>query len=646
MEPAKPIQESQPKRRRYRIPRSCDRCRSSKLKCVFENGQCHACFKAGVNCTFANPGSLKERPPTFKDAEQLNARIRSLERLLQAVDPTIDKNHLPDPDLLVCRSNEAPNFPIQLPADCSSSPFHRRPASIGRQDSYEAHLSTVLSALHASRAPSKPSLTSTHWSQPDKSKPMTNCTGVATEPEFYIGPNAMLSVPDLTTNPTLNLPPRNAVVVYPVDDYLRLRHEEFVSSTRCFYPDPDLEQDLIKIYFQHFHPIVPILHPTAFYNLHNSGLAHTDPSFRALCLLMFCIASRWSTDPRVLLDLTGRPQSSRQFAGLRYSYAGYLGLFRLGNHRTTLFNLQAFVLLTLISLGSNQPTATWIFAEQGLTCAQECGAHREVHRRWNANPLEDYLRRQAFFHLYELGHRASSSLNRTPLMQEEDFDVEPSRLLPGDPLGIFVNPYHTIMNPAAHELYVAFDEVRALLWRLGSLRSLLPLLHTMQANAETSGGAASVKSLEALVDQLDLNARKRFDQVSPIFKRPDVEGCPERLMFSVLVITYYHSFQMMIHRNLFNHEGDDSYSRPMRTTSHINKCVEFGIASIQEINKLRLRNLLTSAFFWVPSHLMLAIIIVFCSIRKQRKSISPHENQIRRENILLAIAILDDLAPR
>jgi hypothetical protein len=26
--------------------------------------------------------------------------------------------------------------------------------------------------------------------------------------------------------------------------------------------------------------------------------------------------------------------------------------------------------------------------------------------------------------------------------------------------------------------------------------------------------------------------------VSPIFKRPDVEGCPERLMFSVLVITW------------------------------------------------------------------------------------------------------------
>jgi hypothetical protein len=59
----------------------------------------------------------------------------------------------------------------------------------------------------------------------------------------------------------------------------------------------------------------------------------------------------------------------------------------------------------------------------------------------------------------------------------------------------------------------------------------------MQANAETSGCAASVKSLQALVDQLDLNARKWFDQVSPIFKRPDVEGCPERLMFSVLVIT-------------------------------------------------------------------------------------------------------------
>jgi hypothetical protein len=63
------------------------------------------------------------------------------------------------------------------------------------------------------------------------------------------------------------------------------------------------------------------------------------------------------------------------------------------------------------------------------------------------------------------------------------------------------------------------------------------------------------------------------------------------------------------------------------------------------MNKLRLRRLLTCGFYWLPGDLILTIVLLACSIRKQRRSISPHENQVRRDNILLAIAILDDLAP-
>jgi hypothetical protein len=54
---------------------------------------------------------------------------------------------------------------------------------------------------------------------------------------------------------------------------------------------------------------------------------------------------------------------------------------------------------------------------------QECGAHREVHHLWNADPLQDYLRRQAFFYLYEMGYRTSYSLGRAPLVEYDDFDL-------------------------------------------------------------------------------------------------------------------------------------------------------------------------------------------------------------------------------
>jgi hypothetical protein len=54
---------------------------------------------------------------------------------------------------------------------------------------------------------------------------------------------------------------------------------------------------------------------------------------------------------------------------------------------------------------------------------------------------------------------------------------------------------------------------------------------------ESSGREASVQSLKAVVDELDLNMRKWFDSVSPIFKRPDIQDDAEKLVFSVMVIT-------------------------------------------------------------------------------------------------------------
>ncbi|KNZ48987.1 hypothetical protein VP01_5276g1, partial [Puccinia sorghi] len=73
---------------------------------------------------------------------------------------------------------------------------------------------------------------------------------------------------------------------------------ELVSSTKYFYLEPDLEHDLINIYLQDFHPLVPILHLTTFYALHLT--------FRALCLLMLFVASRCASDPRVKLNMSSQ----------------------------------------------------------------------------------------------------------------------------------------------------------------------------------------------------------------------------------------------------------------------------------------------------------------------------------------------------
>ncbi|KAA1071852.1 hypothetical protein PGT21_021363 [Puccinia graminis f. sp. tritici] len=638
MDAINPDPEITPKRR------SCDRCRTSKVKCVVENDRCDNCVRLGVSCTFANPGSLKERPPTVKEAEQLEAHIRSLERLLHAVDPALDLNNLPDPDTLVSNAERALQLPIQSLAVPKFQPEIQAAQTDIEEDYFESQLSAVLTGMHGLKIAAKPPVTDIHWTQSDKTQPMSKFIGLTVSPDQYIGPNSGLSMADPSSLGIPRLHVWEFGTLYPVDEYLRLRHDDYISGANCFYPAPDLEEALIKLYFEHFHPFVPVIHPTMFRGLHKSGLVETNSTFRALCLLMFSIASRWSTDPRVQLDLTGKPQLSREFVGLRFAHAGLMILFRPAYNRATLLHLQAFVLLTIVSLGAHQLSITWIFIERGMLLAQECGAHREVHHLWNTDPIQDYLRRQAFFYLWEMGYRTSYSLGRAPLVEYDDFDLQPTHVSRGDPLGIFVNPFSNI-SPAVREAHVAFDAVRVSLFRLGSLKHMLRLLLKMEGDTKAPSGAGSIKPLKLLVDQLNLNAIRCLDKIPPAFKRVDIEGPAEMLMFSVRVSTYYSQFQMLIHQTLFNYQDDSPDRKATSPNPHINTCAEFAISSIQAINKLRLRKMLTEGFHWLPFELIVTVVRLVCSIRKQRASISPRENQLRRDNILLAIAIMDEMAP-
>jgi hypothetical protein len=98
-----------------------------------------------------------------------------------------------------------------------------------------------------------------------------------------------------------------------------------------------------------------------------------------------------------------------------------------------------------------------------------------------------------------------------------------------------VNPYSRI-SPAVHQAQVAFDRVRASLLQLGSLKYMMRLLFKMQADSKAPAGAESMKTLKALVDQLELSARQWFDKVPPIFKYVDINAPVEILIFSVFVI--------------------------------------------------------------------------------------------------------------
>jgi len=90
-------------------------------------------------------------------------------------------------------------------------------------------------------------------------------------------------------------------------------------SFRDTFPPRDLAEELIDLYFTHVNVVYPLLHRPTFYDHWNEGLQFRDVYFTSVCMLVFAVASRWSTDLRAL----GEPTPAEPGQPLRYRKAGW-----------------------------------------------------------------------------------------------------------------------------------------------------------------------------------------------------------------------------------------------------------------------------------------------------------------------------------
>lgn len=298
--------------------------------------------------------------------EHLQARIRSLERLIHAVAPSIDLLNLPRLDQLKAMSQVKTLTHGALTGETHQDDDYQAQARLWSYSPPEENNDTENPLV-------TPIWSSAHWTQPDNSPSSGKFVGITFESAHYVGTNGVFSLPDSATNEARALiSPSNqrSSELSPVDKIIRNLFQQRILSTQHFYPEPDLEHHLLSLYFTNIHPLQPILHPPTFIQLHSAGLAQTDSSFRCLCLFAFALASRFSDDPRVMLDIDGTPHSNRQIAGLRYCFSASCYLYRPIAMPASLYDLQAFVLLCMYSLGTVSPMSSWSIAGIGLQRAQ------------------------------------------------------------------------------------------------------------------------------------------------------------------------------------------------------------------------------------------------------------------------------------
>jgi len=200
---------------------------------------------------------------------------------------------------------------------------------------------------------------------------------------------------------------------------------------------------------------------------------------------------------------------------------------------------------------------------------------------------------------------------------------------------------------------------------LGGLKNLLPVINVINAQRDTHSGAKFTSCIKTLIKQLDDSMTTSFHKAAVMFNLHDTTSnhmSDTTLLFSILLTTWYHEFRLLVHQVLFHYkeksqtdqttkEDDKKTSRSTTATLtksrnlYLDICVESAREIINSLNRLHQRNLLAYGFFWIPLRLKHALLVLICSLVKQRKSLSEDERKLRCLEISLGIQILNALAP-
>ncbi|KAJ7072113.1 fungal-specific transcription factor domain-containing protein [Mycena amicta] len=181
------------------------------------------------------------------------------------------------------------------------------------------------------------------------------------------------------------------------------------------FPEDDLLHSLMSLYFFHCHPFIPLLHRQTFEKAVAGGLHLRDGRFGATLLLVCALASRYSKDPRVILQGTNSELSCG------WKWAGQIRLVRQSFTTTpSLYDVQ----ICLVFLqGTGCPELCWVLTSIGIRLAQDVGAHRR--RRYTGDKqAEDQLWTRAFWVLVCIDILLSASFGRPRATTADDFDLD------------------------------------------------------------------------------------------------------------------------------------------------------------------------------------------------------------------------------
>ncbi|TFK49793.1 hypothetical protein OE88DRAFT_1755750 [Heliocybe sulcata] len=524
--------ESEQLSKKRRVQRACDICRRKKSDgAQMPGNRCTNCTTYNMECTYIE--AAKKRGPPKGYVESLENRLEKMERLLGKIAPEADLKELgvqsDHESWYHDRRHGSPSrsaSAFKQPALAKSSPVSPTPPDLDLDPSDDEYLNTTLTE-NLRKLTVDPNY---HRFFGKSSGIMFIQTAIDLKNEYAGDGDEKQSIIDET--------------------YLGSKRPEFWSSNpweehrfgesipSFTFPAPDLIDSLVSLYFLNINNFYPLLHEPSFRHKVADGLHHRDSGFGGVLLAVCACASRWSDDPRVLMDGT-RSQHS----------AGWQWFNQVQMVRKSLlappclYDLQLYTLSVIFLQGSSAPQGSWTMVGIGLRLAQDVGAHRRKVYNPDLTP-EDELWKRAFWILVTLDRIYSSALGRPCAIQEEDFDLDmPAECddeywLDPDPDKAFKQPPDKPSRVAYFNSYLKLNQILAC-----ALRTIYSI-----NKSKVLLGFVGQQWEQHIVAELDSALNKWIDSV-PEHLRWDPNR-EDEIFFqqsAMLYCNYYH-LQILVHR--------------------------------------------------------------------------------------------------
>ncbi|KAG5926182.1 hypothetical protein E4U53_003135 [Claviceps sorghi] len=424
-----------PRERRSRKSRPCDACRRRKTACIITTEPpCNFCRTRGIPCqsTAAGEAALARTYSAHDHVLPSDEPGRCRLKAESVTSPNTAKSNSPQ---------AVTSPPVAVPSDYPPSRFGPDPPSM----TYPPH--GAFARDSQIKAEPEAGVLNMDIVQPALNSPESSVAGAAAvslednpgRSTYFLGNTAeqdpfvldAFSYGILSETSTVDA---NVVQIHrggsDLDDlpqhflFLSLGHPKHINTSReaasdaietTVWPHADV---LVRLYFRHVHPILPLLSKVRFLRRYASNRKSIPACLRGA---VYALASVfWPEDPSV------RTSDVVPFQQHEIVDQAHRAL-RREVENPNLFVVQACLLLIHVqppSIDAIEAPSTFTLAAQATACAQLIGLHMDC-TDWNLEPVEKRLRKKLWWSVFATDCWAAISLGNPPHISETSFSALP-----------------------------------------------------------------------------------------------------------------------------------------------------------------------------------------------------------------------------